>query len=76
MRIISWNINGIRAAVKKGLRSYLTQETWDIIGLQEVRALPEQMPEDIASPENFQATYQAAEKTGYSGVGLYSKGPG
>ena len=75
MRILSWNINGIRACLRKGFRDFLDQEEWDILGMQEVRALPEQMPEDIAQPTDYQALYQAAEKKGYSGVGLYSKRP-
>lgn len=73
MRIISWNINGIRACLKKGFREYLEQEEWDVLGMQEVRALPEQMPEDIASPPHYKAIYKAAEKKGYSGVGLFSR---
>jgi exodeoxyribonuclease-3 len=73
LRIISWNINGIRACIKKGFRDYLENEDWDILGMQEVRALPEQMPEDFVNPPTHQAIYRAAEKKGYSGVGLFSK---
>jgi exodeoxyribonuclease-3 len=73
MKIISWNINGIRAALKKGFDQWLSSNPGDIVGVQEVRALPEQIPEPHRQPIGWKTHYVAAERKGYSGVGLFSK---
>ncbi|MEM7254459.1 MAG: exodeoxyribonuclease III [Pseudomonadota bacterium] len=73
MRIISWNVNGLRACAKKGFGDFLTSSGADIIGLQEVRAFPEQLPDDILNPTGWHANFHPAERPGYSGVGIYSK---
>ena len=75
MKIISWNVNGLRAAVRKGFLEWLHQEDAEIIGLQEVRALPEQLKEKTRAPEGWQTHFCCAEKKGYSGVALYSRSP-
>jgi len=75
MKLVSWNVNGIRAAAKKGFLTWLEQCEADIIGLQEVRALSHQIPEDLVSPSGFHAHFFAGKKPGYSGVGLYSRLP-
>ena len=72
MKIISWNINGIRSALKKGLVDSLLQFDADIICLQEVRARPEQFQLEL--PE-FQQYFNPAEKAGYSGTAILSKFP-
>ena len=46
MRIVTWNVNGIRAAIRKGLDEFVTRINPDVLLLQEVRALPEQLPKD------------------------------
>ena len=71
--IASWNVNGIRAAHKKGLLDYMMNERADIFCLQETKAKPEQLPEELVSPEGYTAFFSSAEKSGYSGVVLYTR---
>ncbi|HZH79580.1 MAG TPA: exodeoxyribonuclease III [Archangium sp.] len=75
MRIVSWNVNGLRAAHKKGFLQWLAAEQADVVGVQEVRALVEQLPEEVRSPEGWRATHfvPAECRLGYSGVGLYMR---
>ena len=73
MRIVTWNVNGIRAAIRKGLDRYISEIDADIWMLQEVRCLPEQLPKDWQLPENYQMILHPAEKKGYSGVATISK---
>ena len=75
MKIISWNVNGLRAATRKGFGDWLNSSDADIIGLQEVRALESQLDKDIAKPKGFRSHFSPAKKLGYSGVGLYHKLP-
>lgn len=74
MRIVSWNVNGIRAAIRKGLDEFIEQMNPDVLMLQEVRALPEQLPKDWDTPEGMEIIWHPAEKKGYSGVSTWSKG--
>ena len=73
MRIVTWNLNGIRAAHRKGLDEFVKKIDSDIWLFQEVRALPEQMPKDWAPPENHEIIWHPAEKKGYSGVSNWSR---
>jgi len=70
-RIISWNVAGMRAAVKKGLYDFMAQDKADIYCFQEVKAKIEQIPE--GAPKNYHFFLNDAEKAGYSGVATYSK---
>ncbi|HET8854646.1 MAG TPA: exodeoxyribonuclease III [Salinimicrobium sp.] len=74
MKIISYNINGIRAAIKKGLIKWLEQSKPDIVCLQEIKANPDQFDpklfEDIGYKYNY---WYPAVKKGYSGVAILSK---
>lgn len=72
-RILSWNVNGIRAAAKKGFGDWLAGARAEIIGIQEVRALPDEVPEALRAPKRLHAAFTPAERRGYSGVGLYSR---
>ncbi|MDP3482674.1 MAG: exodeoxyribonuclease III [Sulfuricella sp.] len=73
MRIITLNLNGIRSAASKGLFEWLPQQQADIVCLQELKAqLPDLTPE-MRAPEGFHGYFHAAEKKGYSGVGIYSR---
>src|SRR5262245_17910898 len=67
MKLISWNVNGIRAVLKKGFLDFLTTEKPDAICLQETKAAPEDVAETIW-PRGYHAFWNAAEKKGYSGV--------
>ncbi len=74
LRIASWNVNGLRACNSKGFfQPWLRTCGADIIGVQEVRARPEQLPHDLAHPPGWHAHFNPATRPGYSGVGLYSR---
>ena len=76
LKIISWNVNGIRAAYKKGLVDFIKKENPDIICLQETKAFEEQLPEDLKNIEGYKLFLNPADpeiKKGYSGVAIYSK---
>lgn len=70
---MSWNVNGLRSAHKKGFATWLAGARADIVGLQEVRAREEQVPEELRSLKGWRTHFFPAERPGYSGVGLYSK---
>lgn len=72
MKIISYNVNGIRAALNKGFAQWLKEENPDILCLQELKALPEQVP-DFYSELGYEMYWETAEKKGYSGVAILSK---
>ncbi|HAM36078.1 MAG TPA: exodeoxyribonuclease III [Elusimicrobia bacterium] len=71
--LLSWNVNGVRAAYKKGLLNWLQQTSPDILAIQETKARPEQLPEDLADPAGYQAEWHWAERKGYSGVATFHK---
>ena len=73
MRIVSWNVNGLRACAKKGFVDVLEHSGADVMLLQEVRAFPEQLPPEVRAPEGWHAAFVPAERPGYSGVGIYSR---
>jgi len=75
MKIISYNVNGIRAALKKGFAEWLSEENPDIIGLQEVKALESQVETDIFKDLGYSVYWYPAEKKGYSGVAILTKIP-
>lgn len=73
MRIISINVNGIRAAAKKGLFTWLEQQQADVVCLQETKAKIHQLHDAIFHPAGFHCYYHDAQKPGYSGVAVYSR---
>ena len=74
MKIISYNVNGIRAAISKGFIEWLQQANPDIICLQEIKATEDQIPvEAIAAAGYPYQYYYSATKKGYSGVAILSK---
>jgi len=73
MRVVSWNLNGIRAAIRKGLDRFIDQIDADVWMFQEVRALPEQLPKEWNLPEGMEVIWHPAEKKGYSGVSTWSR---
>ncbi|HIG39930.1 MAG: exodeoxyribonuclease III [bacterium] len=73
MRLISWNVNGLRACVKKGYLEFIAVSEADVVCLQEVRAFPEQLEMNVRSPDGWHASFSPAERPGYSGVGIYSR---
>ena len=74
MKIISYNVNGIRAAMRKGIVEWLEQASPDVVCLQEIKANPEQFDENEFKKIGYEYRYwYPAEKKGYSGVALLSK---
>jgi exodeoxyribonuclease-3 len=74
MRIISWNVNGIRAVHKKDKWRQIFDLKPDIICLQETKANPDQIPEEVRNPEGWYSYFDhPKEKKGYSGTAIYSK---
>lgn len=73
MKLSTWNVNGIRASLNKGLREYLLDSDVDVICLQETKA--EQVQVDLGFLEGYQAIWNSAEKKGYSGTCILSRVP-
>ncbi|MGD8719035.1 MAG: exodeoxyribonuclease III [Candidatus Zixiibacteriota bacterium] len=73
IRILSWNVNGLRAAHKKGLLDWLQRERPDVLCLQETKATAEQLPAELKEVKGYQAHFNAAERKGYSGVAVYTR---
>jgi exodeoxyribonuclease-3 len=72
-RFISWNVNGIRAAQKKGLIDWLTKEQPDFLCLQETKADKDQLSKELLSVDGYQSYWCSAVRRGYSGVCVYAK---
>ena len=70
MKFISWNVNGIRACVKKGFEDFFHAADADIFAIQETKCQPEQI--ELAA-EGYYQYWNSAERKGYSGVALFSK---
>lgn len=70
LHLMSWNVNGIRAAIKKGFESFLDEYDPDILCLQETKAMREQV--DIDFPK-YQEFWHSAERKGYSGTAIFTK---
>jgi exodeoxyribonuclease III len=74
MKLISWNVNGLRAVHKKGNWGHVFEHSPDILGLQEIKSTKEQLPEEVVNvPGYFSYFNSPTEKKGYSGVALYSR---
>lgn len=74
MKIISYNVNGIRAAITKGFLDWLQQANPDVICLQEIKATEDQIPTEAITEAGYPYQYYfSAQKKGYSGVAILSK---
>ena len=73
MRVVTWNLNGIRAAHRKGMDDFVNDIDADVWLFQEVRALPEQMPSGWGAAPGHEVIWHPAEKKGYSGVSTWSR---
>ena len=73
LKLISWNVNGIRAAQKKGLLEWLEKENPDILCVQETKAHIEQLTKDLVNPNGYKTYWSSGEKKGYSGVAIFTK---
>jgi exodeoxyribonuclease-3 len=73
MKILSWNVNGIRAAVRKGFMDWFHAEAPDVMCLQEIKATPNDLTEDVSTPSGYHAVWNPAQRKGYSGVAILTK---
>ena len=73
MKLVSWNINGIRAGWKKGFGEWFKAEKADVVCLQETKAQPDQLTPEILNPHGYHGEWHWGEKKGYSGVATFSK---
>lgn len=73
MQIISYNVNGIRAAINKGLVDWLKTANPDVVCFQETKAQPEQIDDSLFENLGYKCYWFSAQKKGYSGVGIISK---
>jgi exodeoxyribonuclease III len=75
LRVISWNVNGIRACVRKGFVDWLQRSRLTVVGLQEVRALDAEVPDALRALRGWHLYVSPAARRGYSGVALLSRRP-
>ena len=73
MRIVSLNVNGIRAAARKGFFDWMPRQSADVFCLQEVRAQPEQITDAVYTPNRYHVYHEPAVRKGYSGVSIMSR---
>lgn len=73
LRLLSWNVNGLRAVHKKGFIDWFAREKPDMLCLQETKASEEQLPFELRSVAGYTAYFDQAERKGYSGVALYTR---
>ncbi len=73
MQIITLNLNGVRAANRKGVFEWLSTQQADIVCVQELKAQIPDLSDEIRGPNGFHGFFHCAEKKGYSGVGIYSR---
>lgn len=73
MKIISWNVNGLRAVYKRNFLKWFIKNNPDIICLQEIKIQKEKMPSDLINIRNYHSYFNFAVKKGYSGVAVYTK---
>lgn len=73
MKILTWNVNGIRAILKKGFLGWLEKSEADIVCLQEIKLQADQVPKELISPSGYFSYWSFAEKRGYAGVVVFCK---
>ena len=75
LRLVSWNVNGLRACGRKGFARWLARSEADLVGIQELRARPEDLDPELRQPPGWRAFFRPAQRPGYSGVALYARLP-
>jgi len=73
LKILSWNVNGLRAVHRKGFLDWFLEYKPDILCLQEIKATEDQLPRKLKNVNGYYSYFNSAERKGYSGVALYSK---
>lgn len=72
-KLVSWNVNGLRACEKKGFSKWFAAEDAEVVCLQEIKARPEQLPPEMIHPLKYHSFWHPAEKPGYSGNAIYTR---
>lgn len=75
MRVTTWNVNGLRAALRKGFPEVIDRVQPDVLLLQEVRATPDQLPAEWRDPDGWHVHWHPAQRPGYSGTAIWSREP-
>lgn len=73
MKLVSWNVNGIRAAIRKGFWDWLDRDAPEILCLQETRIQPDQLAGELRQQPGYHTFLHAAERKGYSGVATFCR---
>ncbi|OGM09546.1 exodeoxyribonuclease III [Candidatus Woesebacteria bacterium RBG_13_34_9] len=73
MKIISWNVNGLRSVIRKGFFSWLEKENPEILCLQEIKIGERELTFDLLYPKGYHAYFNSAKKKGYSGTAVFTK---
>ena len=73
IKIYSWNVNGLRAAIKKGFLEWIKSSQGNIICIQEIKSTVEQLPDEAVNIGKFNSYFFPAERKGYSGTAIYSE---
>lgn len=75
MKIITWNVNGFRSIVQKGLFDFCRREDPDVLCLQETKCHPDQLENEFLCPEGWQSYWNAGRRPGYSGTATFTRQP-
>jgi len=76
MRVITFNVNGIRSAERRGFARWLARvEGWDVVCVQELKAHADDVPKCLRAPRKCHASFHPAQRKGYAGVGIYARAP-
>ncbi|HEB49949.1 MAG TPA: exodeoxyribonuclease III [Desulfobulbus sp.] len=73
LRMVSWNVNGLRAALKKGFLDTLHEFDADIFAVQEIKAMPEQLPPEVKNIPGYHVYWNPAQKKGYAGTAVFCR---
>lgn len=73
LKLLSWNVNGIRAVLKKGFLEWFKKENPDILCIQETKAWEEQLPDELINVPGYHSYFCQGVKKGYSGTAIYTK---
>lgn len=73
MKIVSWNVNGLRSVYRKGFLDWFQKADVEILCLQEIKAREEQLASDLIKPKGYYSIFNSAQRKGYGGVAVYSR---
>jgi len=72
-KLVSWNVNGLRAALQKGFLDAFHELDADIFALQEIKALPDQLPDNVVNIDGYLSYWYPAQKKGYAGTAVFTR---